>query len=183
MSSNGHLCILLLLNSPSKQPDQLVLDADLNGSVMQEFPVAGPAALGGAVITGFFERRIGNDVWVPSKFTWIFWGNELMVPGPEMKLSHPMDLHKPVVKLVVLVYVSKKMFEEVQPGTLPDQDQVCGAISEVGGGRQAFWTPGTRAAHAGRVDGDELAVDHIPVSVAIFSRLFLLLRHLIVLVS
>lgn len=59
------------------------------------------------------------------------------------------------------------MLEEVQTGTLPDQDQVCGAISEVGGGRQAFWTPRTCATHAGRVDGNELTMDHTPVSFAI----------------
>lgn len=69
--------------------------------------------------------------------------------------------------LVVVVGVSKKMFEEVQTGTLPDQDQVCGAVGEVGGGRQAFRTPRTRAAHTGRVDGNELAVDDTPASVAV----------------
>jgi len=69
--------------------------------------------------------------------------------------------------LVLFVGVSKEVSEEVQMGTLPDQDQVCGAISEVGGGRQAFGTPGTRTAHTGRVNGDELPTDHVPATAAI----------------
>lgn len=58
--------------------------------------------------------------------------------------------------------MSKEVFEEVQAGALPDQDQVCGAVSQVGAGRQAFGTSGTRAAHAGRIDGDKLTVNRLP---------------------
>ena len=63
--------------------------------------------------------------------------------------------------------MSEQVPEEVQTGALPDQDEVCGAVGEVGGGRQAFRTPGTRAAHAGRVDGDELPTYHSPTTAAI----------------
>lgn len=69
--------------------------------------------------------------------------------------------------LVVLVGVSEEVFKEVQTGALPDQDQVRGAIGEVGGGRQALWTPWTRAAHASRVDGDKFTVKRPPASAAV----------------
>lgn len=36
--------------------------------------------------------------------------------------------------LVFFVGVSKEVSKEVQTGTLPDKDEVCGAVSEVGGG-------------------------------------------------
>lgn len=36
--------------------------------------------------------------------------------------------------LIVFVGVSKKVFEEVQAGAVPHQDQVCIAVSEVGEG-------------------------------------------------
>lgn len=64
--------------------------------------------------------------------------------------------------LVISVGVSQKVSEEVQAGTLPDEDEVCGAVGEVSGGRQAFWAAGTRAAHTGRINGDELPSDHTP---------------------
>lgn len=72
--------------------------------------------------------------------------------------------------LVVFVGVPKKVPEEGQTGTLPDEDEVCGAVSEVSGGRQAFWTAGRRAAHTGRINGNKLSTDHTPATAAIWKR-------------
>ena len=66
--------------------------------------------------------------------------------------------------LVFFVGVSKEMREEVQTGALPDQDEVCGAVSEVGGGRQTLWTARTRAAHTGRIYCNELSTDSPPTT-------------------
>lgn len=63
--------------------------------------------------------------------------------------------------------MSEKVPEEVQTGTFPDEDEVRGAVSEVSGGRQAFWTSRTRAAHTGRVNGNKLPTDHAPTTAAI----------------
>lgn len=52
--------------------------------------------------------------------------------------------------------------QEVETGALPDKDEVGVAVGEVGRGRETLGTAGTRAAHAGRVDGQELSVDHTP---------------------
>lgn len=59
----------------------------------------------------------------------------------------------------------EKVFEKVPTGTLPDQDEVCGAVSEVCEGRQAFGTAGTRTAHIGCINGNELPTDHGPTAV------------------
>lgn len=69
--------------------------------------------------------------------------------------------------LIVLVGVSKKVSEEVQAGTLPDEDEVSGAVGQVGGGRQTFGTAGTRAAHIRRINGNKLSVDHAPTTAAV----------------
>lgn len=61
--------------------------------------------------------------------------------------------------LVVLAGVAQEVPEEVDAGALAHQDEVGGAVGQVGGGRQALRTAGTRAAHVGGVDGDEFAVD------------------------
>lgn len=66
--------------------------------------------------------------------------------------------------------MSKEVSEEVQTGALPDQDEVRGAVSEVSRGRQAFGTAGTRAAHIGRVNGNELSTDHAPTTAAIWNK-------------
>lgn len=80
-----------------------------------------------------------------------------------------------MVKLVFFVGVLNKVPEEAQTGALPDEDKVCGAVSEVSRGRQALWRAGARAAHTGHIDGDKLSTDHTPITVAIFIRLFILL--------
>lgn len=63
--------------------------------------------------------------------------------------------------------MSEKVPEEVQTGALPDQDEVRVAVGEVGRGREALGTAGTRAAHTGRVDGNELVMDHPPTAAVV----------------
>lgn len=69
--------------------------------------------------------------------------------------------------LIVFAGVSQQVSEEVEAGALAHQDEVGGAVGQVGGGRQAFGAAGTRAAHAGRVDGQELPPDCPPLAVAL----------------
>lgn len=59
------------------------------------------------------------------------------------------------------------MPEEVQTGALPDEDEVHVAVGEVSGGRQAFGTAGTCAAHVGRINGNKLPADHTPIGAGI----------------
>lgn len=59
------------------------------------------------------------------------------------------------------------MPEEVQVGTLPDEDEVRGAVGEVSKGRQTFWTSGTSAAHTSSIDGNKLPMDHSPTKATI----------------
>ncbi len=59
-----------------------------------------------------------------------------------------------------------KVPQEAQTGASPDEDEVCRAVSEVSGGRQALWTAGARAAHIGGVNGDKLSTDHTPTTAA-----------------
>lgn len=63
--------------------------------------------------------------------------------------------------------MSKQVPEEVQTGAPPDEDEVHVAVGEVSGGRQAFGTAGTRAAHIGRINGNKLSADHSPTVAAI----------------
>lgn len=86
--------------------------------------------------------------------------------------------HFPVY-LVVFVGVTKEVPEEAEMGALANEDEVSGAVGEVGGGRQAFGTAGTRAAHPGGVDGDKLSVDHAPTAAAIWKTVDLV-KHIIV---
>lgn len=64
--------------------------------------------------------------------------------------------------LVILVGVPHEVLQEVETGALPDKDEVSVAIGEVGWGWETFGTAGTRTAHAGRVDGKKLSMDHAP---------------------
>lgn len=63
--------------------------------------------------------------------------------------------------------MSQQVSEEVEAGALAHQDEVGGAVGQVGGGRQAFGAAGAGAAHAGRVDGQELPPDCPPLAVAL----------------
>ena len=58
--------------------------------------------------------------------------------------------------LVVLAGVPQQVGEEGEARGLADQDEVGGAVGQVGGGGQALGAAGARAAHAHRVDGQEL---------------------------
>lgn len=60
--------------------------------------------------------------------------------------------------------------EAVEMGALPDEEEVGGAVGEVSGGRRAFGTAGTRAAHPHAVDGDKLSVDRAPTAAATWKR-------------
>lgn len=75
--------------------------------------------------------------------------------------------------------MTKEVPEEAEMGALADEDEVSGAVGEVGGGRQAFGTAGTRAAHPGGVDGDKLSVDHAPTAATIWKTVDLV-KHIIV---
>lgn len=70
--------------------------------------------------------------------------------------------------LVVFAGVSQQVPEEVEAGALAHQDEVGGAVGQVGGGREAFGAAGASAAHAGRVDGQELPPDCPPLAVALY---------------
>lgn len=56
----------------------------------------------------------------------------------------------------------QEVLQKVETGALPDKDEVSVAVGEVGRGRETLGTAGTRAAQAGRVDGQELSVNHSP---------------------
>lgn len=56
-----HTLLWLLLDTAGKQPDQLALDTDLDGSVRQNLPVAVPAAVGGAVVAGCLGGAYGTE--------------------------------------------------------------------------------------------------------------------------
>lgn len=70
--------------------------------------------------------------------------------------------------LVVFAGVSQQVPEEVEAGALAHHDEVGGAVGQVGGGREAFGAAGASAAHAGRVDGQELPPDCPPLAVALY---------------
>lgn len=53
--------LLLLLDTPGKQPDQLAPDTGLDGSVRQDLPIAGPAAVGSAVVAGCLAGAYGTE--------------------------------------------------------------------------------------------------------------------------
>ena len=67
--------------------------------------------------------------------------------------------------LVIFAGVSDEVLEEVEAGALADQDEVGGAVGQVRGRGQTLGAAGTRTAHAGRVDGQELAPDRLPTAI------------------
>jgi len=70
----------------------------------------------------------------------------------------PWDPH-----LVALVGVPDQKAQEVEPGALPDEDEVGGAVPQVGGRGEALGAPGTGAGHVGGVDGQELPAEDLPL--------------------
>lgn len=69
--------------------------------------------------------------------------------------------------LVVFAGVSEEVSEEIKAGTFSDQDEVGGAVGQVGGGREAFWRARTSAAHTGGVYGEELPSDCPPLALTL----------------
>ena len=70
----------------------------------------------------------------------------------------PRDPH-----LVALVGVPDQKAQEVEPGALPDEDEVGGAVPQVGGRGEALGAPGTGTGHVGGVDGQELPAEDLPL--------------------
>lgn len=65
--------------------------------------------------------------------------------------------------LIALVGVPDQKAQEVEPGALPDEDEVGGAVPEVGSRGEALGAPGTSAGHVGGVDGQELPAADLPL--------------------
>lgn len=72
---------------------------DLDGSVRQNLPVAGPAAVGAGVVAGRLGGAYGPEVCLLWTLTQVFEWNQLMMPRLETKLPYPVNLYKWVVKL------------------------------------------------------------------------------------
>lgn len=87
------LLLLLFLDTTGKQLDQLALDIDLNGSVMQDLPITVPAAAGRAVV-----RCLRGVCGIHLRLLWgaplVFWRNHLLEGWLKVKFPHPMDLHE-----------------------------------------------------------------------------------------
>lgn len=80
---------------------------------------------------------------------------------PPRKL--PPEPHEPTAHLVILVGVPDEKPQEVEPGALPDKDEVRRPVPQVGGRGEAPGAPGTSAGHVCGVDGQELPADHLPL--------------------
>lgn len=73
---------------------------DLDVSVRQDLPVAGPAAMGGAVVAGRLGNAYWTEAWLLQSLAQVFKWGQLMVPWLETKPPYPVDLHKWVVELL-----------------------------------------------------------------------------------
>lgn len=65
--------------------------------------------------------------------------------------------------LVTLVGVPDKEPQEIEPGALPDEDEVSRPISQVGGRGEAPGAPGTSTGHVRDIDGQKLPTDNLPL--------------------
>ncbi len=65
----------------------------------QDLAVAGPAAVGGAVVAGCLGGAYGTEACLLRTLSQVFQRNRLTVPRLEAKLPYPVDLHERVVKL------------------------------------------------------------------------------------
>ena len=63
--------------------------------------------------------------------------------------------------------MTQQVTQEVKAGALADQDEVGGAVGQVGGGGQALGAAGASAAHTGCVDGQELTPDGLPLTITL----------------
>ena len=83
-------------------------------------------------------------------------------PPPGARLT-PAAWRRQRPYLVALVGVPDQKAQEVEPGALPDEDEVGGAVPQVGGRGEALGAPGTSAGHVGGVDGQELPAEDLPL--------------------
>lgn len=86
------------------------------------------------------------------------------VKGVKLEQTNPLfpGARRPT-HLVPLVGVPQEEPQEVEPGALPDDNQVGRPVSQVGGRGQAAGAPGTSTGHVGGVDGQELPADDLPL--------------------
>lgn len=101
---------------------------DLDGSVRQELPVAGPAAVGGAVVAGCSGGAYGAEACLLWTLAQVFQRDSLMVPRLEVKLPHAVDLHKRVVKLGREAEMDEKQMKEEEEERRTDgrmMEQMC----------------------------------------------------------
>lgn len=88
--------------------------------------------------------------------------SEVRRPGHPRCAPHCPPVHLPT-DLIPLVGVPEEESQEVEPGALPDEDEVQAPVSQVGGWGQAFGAPGTSTGHVRDVDGQELPTDDMPL--------------------
>lgn len=130
------------------------MHSDVDGRVGQDLAVAVPAAVGRRTATSWVvSADLAEDLVfaVPLQIQ-LQLRVTLAVTRHEAEAPHPVDLDESQVKLVVFAGVSEEVSEEVEAGTFPDQDEVGGAVGEVGSGREAFRAARTSTAHTGSVD-------------------------------
>lgn len=72
--------------------------------------------------------------------------------------------------LVVFAGVSEEMSEEIEAGTLSDQDEVSGSVGQVSGRREAFGAAWTCTAHTCSIYSQELSSDRPPLVVTLWNK-------------
>lgn len=142
------------------------MHSDVDGRVGQDLPIAVPAAVGGGTAA---SRMISADLAEDLAFATLPQIQlqvrvALAVTWCEAEAPYPVDLDEGQVKLVVFAGVSEEVSEEVEAGTLSDQDEVGGAVSQVSSRGKTFGAARTSAAHAGSVDSQELPSDCPPLA-------------------
>lgn len=111
-----------LLDSAGKEPDQLAVDPDLDGRAIENLPVTVPGAAGG----GAAARRV-VAAELPKPLLPAPLDAAVLVPcglGHKLELLDAIDFNESEVELVPLVGVPDKEPQEVEPGALPDEDEV-----------------------------------------------------------
>lgn len=74
------------------------------------------------------------------------------------------------IYLVIFAGVSKEVSKEVETGTFSDEDEICGAVSQVGSRRQAFRAARTSTAHAGSIYSEELSSNRPPLATTLWMK-------------
>lgn len=151
----------ILFDSSCEQPDQLAVDPDLDGRVVQNLPVTVPGTIGhGAAARGVVTANVPKPLLSPlAQVTVIV----LHMLRHKLEFLDAINFHKCKVKLVVLVGVPDEESQEVEPGAFPDEDEVGRPVSQVGGWREAPGAPGTSTGHVCGVDGQEFPTDDFPL--------------------